>query len=286
MHVPPHVTPGRPDATAARPGPPRRSLKIAAALCAVLLFAVFAALGTWQVERRSWKHALIARVAERVHAPAVAAPGPDRWARINAADDEYHRVTVTGRLLHSQAARVRAVTRLGSGYWVLTPLRRTDGSMVWVNRGFVPETARSSPPPADDAAPVTVTGLLRLTEPGGGFLRRNDPAADRWFSRDVAALAAARGLAGAAPYFIDADAATPPTDGPPDGSNGKGDAPVGGLTVIDFPDNHLVYALTWYALALMVAGVPWVIRRQRRRSAHGRDNAGSAAGGRSDAIAD
>ncbi|MGI4935945.1 MAG: SURF1 family cytochrome oxidase biogenesis protein, partial [Janthinobacterium lividum] len=41
--------------------------------------------------------------------------------------------------------------------------------------------------------------------------------------------------------------------------------PAGGLTVIHFPDNHLVYALTWFGLALMVAGASvWMVREERR----------------------
>ena len=87
-----------------------------------------------------------------------------------------------------------------------------------------------------------MTGLLRMSEPGGAFLRSNDPAADRWFSRDVAAIAASRGLDKVAPYFIDAERAP-----------GESGLPVGGLTVIAFSNNHLVYALTWGALALMAA---------------------------------
>ena len=81
--------------------------------------------------------------------------------------------------------------------------------------------------------PVTVTGLLRMSEPGGAFLRANDPASDRWFSRDVAAIAASRGLDKVAPYFIDAERAP-----------GESGLPVAGLTVIAFSNNHLVYALT------------------------------------------
>jgi len=102
---------------------------------------------------------------------------------------------------------------------------------------------------------VTVSGLLRLSEPGGGFLRSNDPASDRWFSRDVAAIAAARGIRGPlANYFIDADAAADP------------DAfPVGGLTVVAFPNNHLQYAITWFALAAMVAGGYIFVMRQERK---------------------
>lgn len=228
--------------------------RLALASCALLAFAGFFALGTWQLERRAWKLDLIARVDQRVHAPATEAPGPDRWAGVNRADDEYRRVRATGTFLHDRETLVQASTELGSGYWVLTPLRMADGRVLLVNRGFV------APPQKDPAArgvqepagPVTVTGLLRLTEPHGALLRKNDPDAQRWYSRDVQAIARARGLGEVAPYFVDADAGAP---GPPRG----------GLTVISFPNNHMVYALTWYALALMVAGAAgYVIREQRR----------------------
>ncbi len=128
---------------------------------------------------------------------------------------------------------------------MVTPLRREDGSLVLVNRGFVPGS-RKDPATRQEgqvSGPVEVVGLLRLTEPGGAFLRANDPGRDRWYSRDVAAIAAAKGLPDTAPYFVDADAAPNP-----------GGLPIGGLTVVAFPNNHLVYAITWYGLALMLAG--------------------------------
>ncbi|TFW03299.1 SURF1 family protein [Oxalobacteraceae bacterium OM1] len=224
--------------------------------CAVFAFAVLAALGTWQVFRLQWKEALIARVEERVHAAPVPAPGPERWPDVTAASDEYRHVRLTGSFLADRSTRVQAVTELGSGYWVLTPLRTADGNVVLVNRGYVPADALRDAGAAP-AGTVTLTGLLRITEPGGGFLRKNDPAHDRWYSRDVQAIAAARGLEHVAPYFVDADA---------NQESGPG-APVGGLTVIKFHNSHLVYALTWYALALMVAGATWkLLLRPRRRS--------------------
>ena len=75
-------------------------------------------------------------------------------------------------------------------------------------------------------------------------MRQNDPTADRWYSRDVQAIAKSRGLVAVAPYFIDADRASSPGTGV--------DSPVGGLTVITFPNNHLLYAITWYTLGLMI----------------------------------
>lgn len=245
-------------------------------------FVLFAALGAWQLERRAWKLALIERVEARVHAPPADAPPPAEWPRINAGEHEYRHVRLQGVFLHEREALVQASTRLGPGYWVLTPLRTAHG-VVLVNRGFVPHerrerTTRRGNEPAGVAR---LTGLLRISEPGGGFLRRNDPAADRWFSRDVQAIATARGLADAAPFFVDEDAAAPQ---PPDAEPRW---PVGGLTVIAFPNSHLVYALTWFGLALGVALAAWLVARaeHRLRRAHA-PGATGAADGTHDAAAD
>lgn len=224
-----------------RPGRGRILLGFAA----LLLFGVFVALGVWQLERRSWKLALISRVNSRVHAAPVAAPGPGAWPRVTASQDEYRHVRLSGAFLNGRETLVYAVTDLGAGYWVMTPLRRDDGTFVLVNRGFVP-TDRRDPRTRGDGeveGPTTVTGLLRMSEPGGTWLRSNDPARDRWYSRDVAAIAKARGLdpGKVAPYFVDADA-----------GEGRGQWPAGGLTRIHFRNAHLQYAITWFAMAFMV----------------------------------
>ncbi len=231
------------------------------AVIALVLFTGLVALGTWQVYRLQWKLALIERVEQRVHAAATPAPGPEQWSQINAANDEYRHVSVSGSYLYEQSVKVQAVTELGAGFWVLTPLRTTDGNIVLINRGYIPERATPSVGTPDEVQ--TVSGLLRISEPGGGFLRHNDPAANRWYSRDVQAIATQHKLAPVAPYFIDAEAgkavvAKPATD--PAVAE-----PVGGLTVISFHNNHLVYALTWYALALMVAGAAFWLRREERK---------------------
>jgi surfeit locus 1 family protein len=208
-------------------------------------FVILMALGIWQVERRAWKLALIDRVEQRVHAPAQPVPGAAAWPAVSAASDEYRHVSASGRFLHDRETLVQAVTEEGPGYWVLTPLQRADGTFVLINRGFVPSERRdaSTRQGGNPDGLVEITGLLRITEPKGGFLRDNVPQHNRWYSRDVAAIAAARDLQKVAPFFIDADA----------GSQAAG-GPIGGLTVIRFPNNHLIYALTWFALAFMLAG--------------------------------
>lgn len=228
----------------------RRPIFIALAIAATLGFL---ALALWQIERRAWKLDLIERVEARVHAPPVPIPAAERWATLDARSEEYRRVSLRGTFLPDRDTLVQALTTRGAGYWLVAPMR-TDEGVVLVNRGFVP----SAKPDGDRGwaapdGPVTVTGLLRVSEPGGGFLRSNDPAANRWYSRDVAAIAQARGLGSVAPFFIDAGAAPAPNA-----------YPLGGLTVVRFRNNHLVYALTWLGLAGLSAFAVVLLLRPAR----------------------
>jgi surfeit locus 1 family protein len=232
-------------------------------IVAILLVVGLVALAVWQVHRRAYKLDLIERVEARVHAVPTPAPGPVRWAQVSAAADEYRRVTVTGHWLEDRSTLVQAVTELGGGYWVMTPLARDDGTTVLVNRGFVPVTERNQASwRPRSSGPITVAGLLRMSEPGGAFLRANDPASNRWYSRDVAAIAAALCLDKVAPYFVDAGRAP-----------GESGLPVAGLTVIAFSNSHLVYALTWGALALMAAAGTVFVNLDRLRSGSVRPSA-------------
>jgi surfeit locus 1 family protein len=197
-------------------------------LTAALGVTLFLALGAWQVQRLAWKTALIAEVT------ALVARDPVPATQAGAA--EYTPVTVEGRYDPRQVL-VKAVTEQGAGSWVMTPLVAGDWT-VWVNRGFVPEGVTPPAPPEQ----ARVTGLVRLSQPGGGFLRANDPAAGRWFSRDTAALGAALDIP-TVPWFLDAQSGGP--------------LPVPGLTVVSFRNHHLVYALTWFALAALLAGAAW-----------------------------
>jgi surfeit locus 1 family protein len=211
---------------------------------AALLFVAFlVSLTIWQLHRRDWKLDLIARVEARIHATPVPAPAADKWARVSAATDEYRRVTASGRWLEDRSALVHAATDFGQGYWLMTPLRQADGTAILVNRGFVPTDKRAeSSWQARGEDAITVTGLLRISEPRGGFLRDNDPATNRWYSRDVAAIAASRGLQMTAPYFIDAERTASDRA-----------LPIAGLTVVSFSNNHLLYAVIWGILAVMAA---------------------------------
>ena len=225
---------------------------------AALLFAGFCGLGYWQVERRAWKLDLIERVDARVHGDAVTAPDQADWENVTRTRDEYRKVMLLGQYRNDLESHVYAATDYGAGYWVITPFDRVDGTIVMINRGFVP-TDRRDPETRTESmidGQTRVTGLLRMDEPVGTFMRDNVPAEDRWYSRDVKAMAVKNGLdpERVAPYFVDANDAENP-----------GKLPIGGLTRIKFPNSHLTYALTWFGMAALTLVAAWIVLRPRRR---------------------
>lgn len=227
----------------------RRILPVAALL---LCAALFSALGVWQMERLAWKRALIAHVNAVSTANPVEARLLPIAPKAQELDDlEYRHIWALGHFEPQGTTLVSALTERGAGYWVLTPLRMANGRAVWINRGYVPlgstaltEAARTP------AGEVAITGLLRKSEPKGRFLQANAPAQDRWYSRDVAAISTARGVKGQAAWFVDAQGPEIPGQ------------PVPGLTVVQFANNHLQYALTWFAMALFSLFAIWLVWRR------------------------
>ena len=237
----------------------RRWLLPVAAL--LIWAAAFTALGVWQVQRLAWKQALIALVAAGLATPVQDAAA---W---HTAPPEYAKLSATGHFEPQATTLVSASTKLGQGYWVMTPLRLADGRALWVNRGFVPKTAAPAP-----MGQQIVIGLARLAETSG-LLRPNRPAEHHWYARDIAQIAAQTHVADSETrWFIDAGlpAASAPTIADDDEAMAPQTAPRGpispvpGLTIIRFPNNHLGYAITWFLLAaLCLAGVGVVFKTSR-----------------------
>jgi surfeit locus 1 family protein len=225
------------------------------ALAAAVGIAILIGLGVWQLQRAAWKEALIARVALEFHGPAQPAPPPSDWQRLDLAEWEYRPVWVTGRFLNDKEIYANATLtapkgpRGGFGFFVMTPFQTDAGWIVYVNRGFVPREFKS--PATRLGGEITgtgsVTGALRAPVDRAWFMPADDAARNEWFSRDPRLYAAGSGLPSerVASYFIDArfDPAL------------AGGLPQGGETIVDFPNNHLGYAITWFGLAAGLAGV-------------------------------
>ena len=212
-------------------------------------------LGAWQVQRMEWKRGLIAdREAALALPPTVPPQTLDEARRM-----EFRHVADEGVFLHDKEIFVGASAGSGRiGYHVLTPLREPSGRIVFVNRGFIPSELKD---PARRAAGeiggnLRVVGLLRLRPEGrpSWFLPENRPDKNYWFWIDLPAMAAATGLGDVAPFYIDADATPNP-----------GGWPQGGVTRTALPNDHLQYAITWFALAIGMAVVYVIYHRQLGR---------------------
>jgi surfeit locus 1 family protein len=237
----------------------RRRGLVVPALFTLVGLALLIGLGVWQLERKAWKEALIDAIARRMNAPPV--PLPQRWATLAAAHDEFTRVTFRAAFEHDEALVFAGASAFrpdvsGTGYWVFAPARLSDGARVAVNRGFVPEANKD---PATRAAglvtgPVEMVGALRWPEHAGAFTPAGDPGRNLWFARDQLAIAAAKGWGNVAPFYLELEGPPPP-----------GGLPQPGRLSVNLPNNHLQYALTWFALAVVLAAVFTAFARARRR---------------------
>lgn len=240
-----------------RAGHPRRWPVL---LCGGLVFLILIGLGTWQVQRLHWKQGVLHTIDTRMHSTPLPLTEVEReFARTG--DVDYVPTTVTGTFMHEGERHFFATWQGASGFDIFTPLRLEDGRFVFVNRGFVPYDMKDASRRAQGevAGTVTVTGLARnpLSEKPSAMLPDNDPAKNIFYWKDRDAMAASAGLpddAVVAPILIDADAAPNP-----------GGLPIGGVTIVDLPNNHLQYAVTWYGLAAALAGVviAWLLRQGR-----------------------
>lgn len=237
-------------------------------LFAAIGFAILLGLGTWQLERRAWKEELLATIAQRTASTPV---DRDAWLRRGcrdpasvglAASCEFLAVRLTGSFEHARERHVYTIAPRvngigGVGYWIMTPFRlAVSGETIYVSRGFVPLENKS---PATRASgqiegAIVVTGLVRSAEARGSFTGANDPSSNIYFLRRPSELADAAITAQST--FVDLLAPTPPGGLP---------RPTAGS--FEIPNRHLEYALTWYGLALTLAGVFAAFALARLRSA-------------------
>lgn len=226
------------------------------------LMALFMLLGTWQLERLGEKERLIASVTARTGEPPKLFPEVAEWKVFDTGGYDFRAVSLTGT--YHPAGTVLVFTSLtnqkgefsGPGYWVMTPFVLATGGSVFVNRGFVPQASGAAFAQGGTVEPrlVSIAGIARNSEQIGSFTPAPDiPRRVEWV-RNPSRLAAMAGELPqpVAPVYIDLPA------GPP------GTLPQGGETVVEFPNNHLGYAITWYGFALLVPFLLffWVRRQQ------------------------
>ncbi|MEM6763210.1 MAG: SURF1 family protein, partial [Pseudomonadota bacterium] len=243
---------------------PRAWAQIGLAVLVAAAFATLVGLGTWQLQRLSWKEALIEAANERPNAAPVAAPGPELWPSLSMDDWNYRRVTLTGEYGAGEAhawtvlSEPKSGTASGTGYFIVAPFTTDAGWTVLVNRGFVPQPAKDrsarqgSEPPAGT---VTIEAIVRPDDPPNFVTPEPNLERNEWFSREIGPMSEFLGvLTATAPYSVDLVASETPPAG----------LPQAGESQIRFSNNHLQYALTWYGLAAGLVGVVLFALLKRR----------------------
>lgn len=235
----------------------------------VALFIVLAALatliglGVWQLQRLAWKEALIAERTERLAEPPIALPED-----LDPVEPLLQRrVRLTGRFLHGQELFFTARTSNGRvGFHLVTPLELTDGRSLLVDRGWLPPELKELATRPDSRQEGAVT-LLAWLKPGGWrgspwFEPANEPDKRLWLWPDLAEMAHVAGLARPV-TVVYAEAL----------GEGQGVGfPLPVTPSADIRNDHLQYAITWFALAgaLLVIFVLYLRRsRQERESSTG-----------------
>jgi surfeit locus 1 family protein len=232
----------------------------------LLMLALFAGLGTWQLQRRTAKHALIAALTERLAAPPEALPPSSQWHTLTPAADEFRRVRLTASYLrlpdamvYSSGSAIRADTS-GPGTWAFLPARLPTGETVVIDAGFVPNPMQDRGPQDRAVAslkndvPTLMTGYIRFPEAAGMLTPQQNPAQRLWFSRDHLAMARALGWGEVAPFYIDLETPVPASG-----------LPAPGPLDVHLPDDHMQYAIVWFSLAgaVVIAFAAW-LRTQKR----------------------
>jgi surfeit locus 1 family protein len=211
----------------------------------VFVFAL--GLGVWQMERREWKRDILDRITVNQAAP----PMPlEELVKGDPLRHEYGRVTLSGTFLHDKEFHLAARSMKNDvGIQIVTPVSTDDGKIVLFDRGWVPSTRKEPAKRTEGqvAGKVELTGIVRRAQVQRQFAPDNMPDKNVWFHVDVPLM---RQMAGGAPdpvldtFFLEADAKPNP-----------GGLPIGGQTRLDIPNDHLQYALTWFGIALALAGV-------------------------------
>lgn len=247
--------------------PARRRSVAGLGIFTLLTVALLAGLGTWQLQRRAEKHALIAQLTERLAAEPQALPSPAQWHALTPARDEFRRVRFSATyeprpdaMVYSSGSAIREDVS-GPGTWAFLPARLPGGETVVINTGFVPNTMQDRG--QQDRAvmrlvtgvAVTLTGYIRFPETAGTLTPRENIAKRLWFARDHAAIARALGWGETAPFYIDLEQPVP--------ENG---IPKPGPLDVRLKDDHLQYAITWFGLAGAVLIAFWAWWRGQTRT--------------------
>ncbi|MEE9453730.1 MAG: SURF1 family protein [Paracoccaceae bacterium] len=211
-------------------------------IAGVIGTAILLSLGTWQLQRMSWKQGVLAAIDARLSMPAIAVPAdPDPVA------DKYLQVNVSGTL-EPVELHVLGFGNGGPGFRVIAAMVLKDGRRILVDRGFIPETAKNT---VRNGGAVIATGSMIWPQETDKYIAAPDRAKNIWFARNVPLMAETLGTL---PLMVALHQS----------NNNQGITPQ--IPSINISNRHLEYVLTWYGLAIIWFGMTgyllWRIKRK------------------------
>lgn len=210
----------------------------------VLGMGVLCALGTWQLHRLAWKEDLLRRIDAAYQLDAAR-------TRLDP-DTEFGRGRVRGVYDRGHEILLGPRTHEGMpGFHVITPLILEDGSVLLVNRGWVPADLKA---PQAARGRVRVAGMLRYPQARNLFTPPNDPEKNIWYALDMDGVARAGNFKALHPFVLYLETQVPAESGP---------YPLAAATRPQLMNNHRQYAVFWFAMAGVLA-VIYVLRFRRQ----------------------
>ena len=210
--------------------------------------AILLSLGIWQVRRLAWKEGVIATIEARIGAEpvllsTVTRPDPET--------DLYRPVTVAGRTTGEELLVLSGQKDFGPGFRVIAVFEAEDGRRILLDRGFIPEAGRAMPRPG---VKLSVTGNLHWPDDSDSFTPPPDQTTGLWFARDVTAMSES---VKTLPVLVVVRT---------EEGDDQGIVPVP-VDTSHIPNDHLGYAITWFSLAAVWAGMTafllWRIRQRK-----------------------
>lgn len=219
----------------------------------VLVLALLIGLGVWQVERLQWKVGLM----DAADAAAAKPPAPlaDVLAEVQGQGDlEFRKTLMVCRgLATAPYVELQTIHDGRPGVRLISACRPEgqDFSLL-VDRGFIPEEVSARPRVTDSTLPLVLVGEFRTFSKPNAMTPA--PSNGRFYGRDTEAMA--RTLKVTGPVRPEAVYAITQTN--PEIEALKPSAPPAAFT-----NNHFGYALTWFGLAIVLAGFYVALLRRR-----------------------
>lgn len=209
---------------------------------------VLLGLGGWQLQRLQWKEKLNAQRYQQLQELVDLDTIPLDTALPNL---DFNRVRLSGHFL--QLGRLHMPAKVYQdkiGWYVIEVFEQDTGRLWLINRGWVPQDGLAALP-APSEAEQTLTAIARQVQPPGRFTPPNNATSNHWYSYDVRAMF---GALAAQPEIAEALLARAATNTILEAEYASDTPPIGGITILQLPNNHLQYAFTWLSLALVLLG--------------------------------